>query len=224
MNRKLLILAGCTLLLTFFVNLTLAEEGIVNYAVADVDGDMSEWDMTEAGPDFYAYMYRAGDPNKPIESHLSLRYNCSTQVLTVLVDAIDGVPIIASSPETAHVKLGNSNKLVDGNDGDDGIAPDFQWINRSADESEADGWEASTQLAPGFYPNLNVHTNVFDSGGSQTSAVANRAINLDILCPDPLAVSLNQLNTNTLNWTLVIMVSAVILLALSSVWRFRTDD
>jgi hypothetical protein len=44
------------------------------------------------------------------------------------------------------------------------------------------GFEASASLAPGSYTNLNVHVQVFDDGESQTSAVAGRAILLDILC------------------------------------------
>jgi len=144
--------------------------------VADVDGDSSEWDLTS---DFVANMYRAGNPTKAIESKLYLRYDANTETLYVLVLAEPGVDVLVE-PDDAFVKLGNTNKLVDGNSGDDGVAPDFAWIGLNGDR--AAGWEASTPLAMGSYSNLNVHTQVFDDGEAQTSAVKNRSIGVEITC------------------------------------------
>ena len=144
------------------------------YGSANVDGDPSEWDLTN---DFFARMYRAGKPEKKVESKLYLRYDCKTQTLYALVLAEQGVTVLPQ-PDDAFIKLGNTTKLVDGNYGDDGTPPDFAWITQ---DSTYFGFEASTPLAPGNYTNLNVHVQVSDEG-SQTSAVADRAILLDILC------------------------------------------
>jgi hypothetical protein len=144
------------------------------YASANVDGNPAEWDLTN---DFFADMYRAGDPNKQVESKLYLRYDCQTQTLYALVLVEQGVTVLPQ-PDDAFIKLGNATKLVDGNYGDDGTPPDFAWITQN---STYFGFEASTPLAPGSYTNLNVHVQVSDEG-SQTSAVADRAILLDILC------------------------------------------
>ena len=144
------------------------------YASANVDGNEAEWDQRN---DFFADMYRAGDPNKQVESKLYLRYDCQTQTLYALVLVEQGVTVLPQ-PDDAFIKLGNATKLVDGNYGDDGTPPDFAWITQN---STYYGFEASTPLAPGSYTNLNVHVQVSDEG-SQTSAVADRAILLDILC------------------------------------------
>jgi hypothetical protein len=145
------------------------------YASATVDGDYSEWDLTN---DHFAHMYRAGDPLKPIESHLYLRYDCRTNTLYALVLAEEGVEVL-EQPDDAFVKLGNTTKLVDGNDSPpDGTPPDFEWIT----DNGTTGWEASASLAPRIYSNLNVHVQVLANDESQTSAVADRAILLDIRC------------------------------------------
>ncbi len=150
--------------------------------VAEVDGDSTEWDLTA---DFVANMYRAGNPTKPIESKLYLRYDVNTETLYVLVLAEPGVVVLAD-PDDAFVKLGNTTKLVDGNSGDDGVPPDFAWVGLTGDR--ALGWEASLPLALGAYDNFNVHTQVFDDGEAQTSAVEGRAISVEIVCeptPEP---------------------------------------
>lgn len=178
------------------------------YERAFVDGDPSEWDLTN---DFFANMYLAANPNKPVRSKLYVRYDCRAGVLYVLVLAEPGHPIDVDSGAANHfVKLGISNKLVDAASGNDGTPPDFAWINLSPDGATADGWEASAYLAPGFYSpanspqdGLNVHTNVDDG---DTSAVANRQIDLQIIC-GPQAVTLASFtaapagNAIRLEWT-----------------------
>ena len=82
-------------------------------------------------------------------------------------------------------------KKVDGGSGDDGTPPDFAWIGQYSEDDYvyAEGWEASAVIAPGSYLEFNCHTQVFDDGEPQTSAVANRAIALEIDCeeiPPPL--------------------------------------
>ncbi len=150
---------------------------------ADIDGDVAEWDMTG---DFFADMYRAANPDMVVQSKLYLRYECSTQTLYALVWALEPFAIVSEGTD-AFVKLGNSITLVNGNSGDDGTAPDFQWVGLNGDS--ALGWEASAIIAPGNYTNLNVHTNVWDEDhNSQTSAVAGRSIELDLNC-SPTAVT-----------------------------------
>jgi hypothetical protein len=150
---------------------------------ADVDGEVAEWDTTN---DFFADMYRAANPDMVVQSKLYLRYECSTQTLYALVMALEPFTIVSQGTD-AFIKLGNSNTLVNGNSGDDGTAPDFQWVGLDGDS--ALGWEASAILAPGNYTNLNVHTNVWDENHtSQTSAVAGRSIELNLNC-SPTAVT-----------------------------------
>jgi hypothetical protein len=153
--------------------------------VADVNGDIGEWDLLD---DHFAYMYRAADPLKPIQSSLYLRYDCSTSTLYALVLAGESVQVVVDvGPTTlgdAFIKAGIATKLVDGNSDDDGVPPDFGWVGLAgtAGNRYADGWEASAALGPGSYTNLNVHTSVFDDAEQQASAVANRAIDLVIDC------------------------------------------
>lgn len=146
------------------------------YGSADVDGEFGEWDL---GGDFFADMYRAGNPGKPVESKLYLRYDCGSSTLYVLVLAEPGVRV-AVIPDDAFVKI-NGSKLVGGGSGDDGIPPDFAWVD--SDGTTALGWEASCYLDEGSF-DFDVHTNVYDDG-LQTSAVAGRSIELVIDCPEP---------------------------------------
>ena len=111
------------------------------YGSATVDGSYGEWNL--AG-DFFANMYRAGNPDKQIESYLYLRYDCTTSTGYALVLATPGVDALMQ-PSDAFVKLGNSTKLVDGN------SPNFAWVQPNAQTGRAQGWEASFSLAPGSY-------------------------------------------------------------------------
>ena len=138
------------------------------FASATVDGDPSEWNLPQ---DFFANMYRAGKADKPLESKVYLRYDCLTSTMYVLVLSQPGIPceIIAG---TAWVALNSqNNKVVLDSSGDNGIPPDFAFVGPGFDGNAAHalGYEASFQLAPGNY-NLIVHVDVFDAGGTQTSA------------------------------------------------------
>ncbi|MCL4830020.1 MAG: hypothetical protein KJZ95_21875, partial [Caldilinea sp.] len=143
-----------------------------SYKTAVIDGNHTEWNLTD---DFFAYMHRAGNPSKPVESTLYLRYDCATSTGYALVLAQPGVDVLMQ-PNDAFVKLGNSTKLVDGN------SATFAWVQPNKQTGRAQGWEASFSLAPGSYSNLNVHTQVYHDG-SQTSAVVDRAIPIVIECP-----------------------------------------
>lgn len=159
------------------------------YGTANVDGSTGEWYL-EA--DFFANMYRAGKPDKPLESKLYLRYDCSTKTLYALVLGEPGVPVLANLPADNYMKLGNATKLVDGNSGDEGTPPDFAWVGLGFDgnPAHAQGWEASALLMPASYTNLNVSAQVLDACGGQTSAVPNWAIPLVINCPAVARLSL----------------------------------
>ena len=135
-----------------------------------VDGDLSDW----GSADFFADMYRAAKSDKEVESALLLRYDCTTNILYVGVKAVTGVTIIQSDADN-FVKFGQNDKRVDGDDAPpDGTQPEFAYAGTA-------GWEASFALAPGSYPDLNVHAQV-EHGGSQTSAVDGRAIAIEIVC------------------------------------------
>ena len=139
-----------------------------------VDGSFADW--TEA--DFFADMYRAGKADKEVESKLYLRYDCTSGILYVRVDPVDGVTIIEQDDDN-FVKFGQNDKKVDGNDAPpDATQPNFAYA------PEGGGWEASFSVGQVSIPDLNVHAQV-EHDGAQTSAVADRAIPMTITCPVP---------------------------------------
>ena len=135
------------------------------YGTAVVDGNNAEWDLNA---DFFANMYRAGNPNKPIESYLYLRYDCFTQTMYALCMKAGADPIIAyPNPEQNWIAIdAQNNKVVSGLSGNDGIPADFEFINTYGPTPPdsliyADGWEASFPLSPGSYT-LIAHAEVWD--------------------------------------------------------------
>ncbi|MEO8510470.1 MAG: SpaA isopeptide-forming pilin-related protein [Chloroflexota bacterium] len=171
------VVAAFALVLSLLVSIPAVSAAAPNVATGAgiiVDGDAGDWDST----DFFADMHRAGTPDKPVESKLSLRYDCDAGILYVLVRTVAGVDLIDSDGDN-FVKFGTSDKQVDGSDAPaDGTQPDFEYLANDA------GWEASFAVAPGTYANLNVHAQV-DDGGEQTSAVEDRAISMTIVCIAP---------------------------------------
>jgi hypothetical protein len=148
-----------------------------SYGNAVVDGNSGEWNL---GEDLFANMYQAGKPDKPVLSKLYIRYACDTERLFVLVLTEPGWEIVPSDDDN-FVKLGNSNKLVDGASGNDGTPPDFAYV------ADGGGWEASAPLASGSYSDLNVHAQVTEAvarNSGETSTVAGRAIPIDIVCDE----------------------------------------
>ena len=163
------------------------------YGTATVDGDPSEWNLAEDGTgDFFADMYRASKPEKPVESKLYLRYDCKTNILYALVLSIDPdtIPIVVSGDD-AFIKYDNPNppppqsKVIDGN------SATFTWIEQGydSDQTHAKGWEASGTLDVGSYK-INASTNVFDEE-TQTSAVNDREVDLILNCK-PNAIELKS--------------------------------
>lgn len=140
---------------------------------AVVDGNYGEWNLVN---DFFANMYRAGNPTKPLESKLYLRYDCTTHTVFALCLKAGTDPIIADpNPEQNWIAINNqNNKVVSGTTGNDGIPPDFEFINIVAPTPPdtltfADGWEASFPLAEGSYT-LIAHAEVLGDFLAQTSA------------------------------------------------------
>jgi hypothetical protein len=151
---------------------------------AVVDGNPSEWNLTA---DFFADMYRAGDDGKVVESKLYLRYNPPTQTLYVLVLTEAGVPGLKLADDAWVAIDGISNKVVNGNSGNDGTPPDFAWVNPS--NGNVDGFEASFSLAIGEYE-LIVHIQVYDDGEAQTSKTVRPFIDLFVIPETIIATTL----------------------------------
>ncbi len=139
-----------------------------------VDGSAADWDR---GADFLADMFEAGKPDKRILSTSYARYDCATGTMYVFVEAVPDWVILPSDSDN-YVKIGNSQKLVDGSYGANGTPPDFRYIGST-------GWEASFQLAEGTYDGptgLNIHAEVAPESMRATSAVALRALTVVIDC------------------------------------------
>ena len=141
--------------------------------------------------DFFANMHLAANEGKAILSRLYMRYDCSTQVVyvLVLVNTDDQDVSLLQYDDDNFVKIDYPDddkgfkKVVDGAY----PADVFQYIGTS-------GWEASFPLAPGSY-GLHVHAEVElpeeeDAGNfindndddGETSAVIDRNIPLTLDC------------------------------------------
>ena len=138
-----------------------------------VDGDRGEW---VPATDFFADMHKAAKLDKEILSKLYLRYDCENGILYAMVLVEDGYTINATNDDDQYIKV-DGTKLVDANDTNGETQPNFVYIENATGVKI--GWEASAELASSTYNDLNVHTQVFDD---ETSAVANRSIQLTIHC------------------------------------------
>jgi hypothetical protein len=186
MNKKKIFTSAilATLLLLSIPSVALAAPPNPSIGTAVVDGNPAEWNLSA---DFFADMYRAGDDGKVVESKLYLRYNPATQTLYVLVLSESGVPAL-KLPDDAWVAIdGISNKVVNGNSGNDGTPPDFAWVNPTTDN--ADGFEASFILPIGEYE-LIVHMQVYNDGESQTSKTVKPFIDLFVVPETIIATTL----------------------------------
>ncbi len=149
-----------------------------SYATATVDGSAAEW----APGDVWGTILTNDPPHRVVAS-ASLRYDCDTSVLYVLVTAAPGETFMTTDPEEAYVRLGPTGKLVSGLSGNDGTAPDFEWISPSG--GTAQGFEASAPLDPGSYPaSLRIHGQLPDDSedGYETIDLTPRYSDLSITC------------------------------------------
>ena len=149
------------------------------YGMAAIDGAYGEWNLTD---DFFANLYRSGDPSKTVEGKLYLRYDCDNEILYALVLAVPGL-YIDTTPAENWIKIYDiqNGSLVDGN------SANFAWVIESGDTV---GWEASVSLAAGWYNKLEVHTNVFDEGDFQTSSTGRTGWEIPLLlhCGDSCVI------------------------------------
>ena len=76
-----------------------------------IDGSAADWD--EPAADFLADMFEAGKPDKDVLSRLYGRYDCSIETFYVFVQTVQGWIILPSDNDN-YVKLGQTDKLVDG--------------------------------------------------------------------------------------------------------------
>jgi hypothetical protein len=91
--------------------------------------------------------FRQGRPREALRP-----YDCGTGTFYVHVVTVSGWVVLPSDNDN-YVKLGQTQKLVDGGDGPGSSPPAFAYIGQKA-------WEASFKLAPGSYTGdggLNVH-------------------------------------------------------------------
>src|SRR5262245_53801837 len=77
-----------------------------------IDGSSGDWDSLSA--DFLADMFEAGNPDKDTLAKAYGRYDCGTETFYILVITQTGWQILQSDSDN-YVKLGQSQKLVDGN-------------------------------------------------------------------------------------------------------------
>src|SRR4029079_18606295 len=142
---------------------------IVTPANITIDGSNGDWDTQ--GADYLADMYTAGNPDKPVLAKFYGRYDCDTKTFYGHVVTISGWKILPSNNDN-YVKLGQTDKLVDGNDSPGNNPPNFGYIGTKA-------WEASFKLNPGSYlgdGGLNVHAEVQPDRRGDTAAPHTRRL------------------------------------------------
>lgn len=178
-----------------------------------VTGDTPDWNLTVGSLDWFAPMYEGWNNNNKdrILSNLYLRYDCDNEIMYVVVYQAtwDGVliPVLVQEADAWIAITSTSNKVVLGSSGDDGIAPDFQWIDvgYDSDNTHARGYEASFPLAKNSTYKIIAHANVLYNGGSATSGTGGQDIDLNVDC-SVLPVELTSFsaiimnNSAELNW------------------------
>ena len=195
MQRKLSIPSGLSifLVLSLIIPMTVMSAvapSIPAYGTAVVDGVPSEWDVSGiSSPDFFAHMYRAGNPNSDNLSDLYLRYECLPGGQTARLYALVQVAGVATEintgdPEDHFIKAYPANKAsykiiaAEWPNPNDGMPPDFFWVPPSG--MPVLGWEASSIEVPVSTYTIEAHTQAYDKDGSQTSATGD--IPLTISC------------------------------------------
>ncbi len=143
---------------------------------AVVDGDPGEW----TADDLFTTMQHHG--SEVVVGTLSARYDCESEVLSVLVLSADGAIFRADFPDNAYVRIDGTGKIVSGESGNDGTPPDFAWVGRDGDAAR--GFEASAVVAPGEHT-IRVHILMFDdsSDGYLTIDSHPRTGPLTLECP-----------------------------------------
>lgn len=172
MKKRLIVLTAIMGIVALMVAATVLASEQPTYDVATVDGDYGEWNLNE---DFFAYMYRAGNPDKPVESSLYLRYDCETKVMFGLVLANTPTATVQVDGNEEHWLKIDRSVVVDEQAGLDGTPPDFAWIG--LENGTALGWEASADVTAGSHT-IQAHT-ITDDGEFQTSATIPLSLTID---------------------------------------------
>lgn len=162
-----------------------------SYAAATIDGSAAEWN---AGDQWGTIV--SNDPPMRTVASASLRYDCATNVLSVLVLASPGEKLQTADPAEAYVRIGTSGKLVSGLSNHDGTPPDFAWVDQA--DGTARGFEASASLAPGAYP-LRIHAKLPDDSadGYETTDLNPRYSDLLVACVAEEQVTSTTQSTTT---------------------------
>ncbi len=154
-------------------------------ATVAVDGSIADWEAPfgAGNPNYLADMFQAGKPEKPVLATAYGQYDCGTGTMYVMVRTEPGWQIVPNGGDN-YVKIGQTDKRVDGNSGNDGTPPDFEYFPQLV------GWEASFQIPPGAYTGddgaLNIHAQVLPRFvlTGETAAVENRRLDVVIDCSD----------------------------------------
>lgn len=153
---------------------------------ATVDGNSSEW----VADDFFSAM--KGSTSTTTWGTLSLRYDCSSRVLSAYVRAEDGVTFLASRPENAFIRIDGAGKLVSGESGNNGVPPDFAWVGLEG--TGAFGYEASGVVAPGEHT-VRAHVLMVDGSADGYMSLDSDprtgplTLNCDVVAPTSSATS-----------------------------------
>ena len=111
-----------------------------------IDGSTGDWD--EPAADFLSDMFEAGKPEKDVLSRLYGRYDCAIETFYVFVQTVPGWNILPSDNDN-YVKLGQTDKLVDGSSGNDGVPPDFAYIGVTGGRRRSISLPAATSATTG---------------------------------------------------------------------------
>jgi hypothetical protein len=148
------------------------------HGTATVDGATGDWNL---GADKFSDMTDAGIATKPVVAHLYLRYDCASETLYALVLGANGTQFLQTRGDNAYIRIDGAGKQVNGNSGNNGVPPDFSWVN--GDGTLADGFEGSLTLAPGSYT-IRAHILRPDNSADGYQQIDNigRADPLDLIC------------------------------------------
>ena len=175
-NCILFTLAAALIMGVYIASVPVASAQEPSYGTAVVDGNIGEFEWSESDP--FAFMYRDGvSSSGTIESDLSLRYDCNTGKMYVLVLTSPGVEVV-DEPQHTWIAINDESKKV--------TFAEFAWVYVPYGIGEFQwlvpvGYEASFFLPLGTYK-FWAHIQVLDNGLSFSSATDEDGIDLAIIC------------------------------------------
>jgi hypothetical protein len=180
----------------------------VALGTAVVNGSASEWGtLNSSNPAWFSEMCggfaATCDAGHPATSNLFLRYDCNSGTLYAL-DSVIGNNTVDTSANQFIAQDTAGNKLVSNTSGNDGVAPDFQYIGNV-------GWEMSVKLAPNTAANPKYSLWFEATVGGTTSGTHNKFTDVVLTCA-PSAVTVASLSADAtdsrLNLALVALSAA----------------